>query len=124
MARKKLIEVALPLEAINKAMIEIPPKFAGRPPVNPEANPHARHSGESRNPYLTQTLDPGFRRGDEAGQAVKPGGPFFALAMSRFRKVRSPAPTRNSAVNRTFQIAVTIRSANFTEARWNGTASG
>jgi len=51
--RKKLIEVALPLEAqrpgieayasnlnpvavlINKAMIEIPPKFAGKPPVNP-----------------------------------------------------------------------------------------
>ncbi len=50
---------------INKAMIEIPPKFAGRPPVNPESNPHARHSGESRNPYLTQKLDPGFRRGDE-----------------------------------------------------------
>jgi putative DNA methylase len=50
---------------INKAMIEIPPKFAGKPPVNPEANPHARHSGESRNPYLTQKLDPGFRRGDE-----------------------------------------------------------
>jgi len=24
---------------INKAMIEIPPKFAGRPPVNPESNP-------------------------------------------------------------------------------------
>ena len=24
---------------INKAMIEIPPKFAGRPPVNPEARP-------------------------------------------------------------------------------------
>ena len=36
--RKKLIEVALPLDAINdKAMIEIPPKFAGRPPVNPDA---------------------------------------------------------------------------------------
>ena len=52
---KKLIEVALPLEAqrlgleacasalnpvavlINKAMIEIPPKFTGRPPVNPES---------------------------------------------------------------------------------------
>ena len=33
--RKKLIEVALPLDAINKAMIEIPPKFAGMPPVNP-----------------------------------------------------------------------------------------
>jgi len=26
---------------INKAMIEIPPKFAGRPPVNPEARPDA-----------------------------------------------------------------------------------
>ena len=24
---------------INKAMIEIPPKFAGRPPVNPESRP-------------------------------------------------------------------------------------
>ena len=53
--RKKLIEVAIPLEAqrlgleayasdlnpvavlINKAKIEIPPKFAGMPPVNPEA---------------------------------------------------------------------------------------
>ncbi len=52
---KKLIEVALPLEAqrlgleacasalnpvavlINKAMTEIPPKFTGRPPVNPES---------------------------------------------------------------------------------------
>lgn len=51
--KKKLIEVALPLEAqrlrletyasdLNpvavltcKAMIEIPPRFAGRPPVNP-----------------------------------------------------------------------------------------
>jgi len=53
--RKKLIEVAIPLEAqrlgleayasdlnpvavlINKAKIEIPPKFAGMPPLNPEA---------------------------------------------------------------------------------------
>ncbi len=50
---------------INKAMIEIPPKFAGKPPVNPESNPHVRHSGESRNPDATQNLDPGFRRGDE-----------------------------------------------------------
>ncbi|MFZ3255225.1 MAG: DUF1156 domain-containing protein, partial [Syntrophales bacterium] len=50
---------------INKAMIEIPPKFAGKPPVNPDANPQSRHSGESRNPELTQRLDPGFRRGDD-----------------------------------------------------------
>jgi putative DNA methylase len=28
---------------INKAMIEIPPKFAGRPPVNPESRKEARH---------------------------------------------------------------------------------
>jgi putative DNA methylase len=27
---------------INKAMIEIPPKFAGKPPVNPEAREEAR----------------------------------------------------------------------------------
>jgi putative DNA methylase len=50
---------------ICKAMIEIPPKFAGKPPVNPEAHPHTRHSGESRNPEPTEKLDPGFRLGDE-----------------------------------------------------------
>ena len=32
---------------INKAMIEIPPKFAGRPPVNPEACPDAPAAKES-----------------------------------------------------------------------------
>ena len=32
---------------INKAMIEIPPKFAGRPPVNPEARPDAPAARES-----------------------------------------------------------------------------
>ena len=32
---------------INKAMIEIPPKFAGRPPVNPEARPGAPSAKES-----------------------------------------------------------------------------
>jgi putative DNA methylase len=30
---------------INKAMIEIPPKFAGRPPINPEARKSMAHSG-------------------------------------------------------------------------------
>lgn len=30
---------------INKAMIEIPPKFAGLPPVNPERDPHKRWQG-------------------------------------------------------------------------------
>src|SRR3954469_9090130 len=30
---------------INKAMIEIPPKFAGMPPVNPESRAKAGHSG-------------------------------------------------------------------------------
>jgi len=30
---------------INKAMIEIPPRFAGRPPVNPESRARAGHSG-------------------------------------------------------------------------------
>jgi putative DNA methylase len=31
---------------INKAMIEIPPKFAGKPPVNPKAREHIGHSGK------------------------------------------------------------------------------
>jgi len=30
---------------INKAMIEIPPKFAGQPPVNPDADPHRTWKG-------------------------------------------------------------------------------
>ena len=30
---------------INKAMIEIPPKFAGKPPVNPESSKGQAHSG-------------------------------------------------------------------------------
>jgi len=46
---------------VNKAMIEVLPKFAGKPSVNADAKPLARHSGESRNPRL----DPGVRRGDE-----------------------------------------------------------
>jgi putative DNA methylase len=33
---------------INKAMIEIPPKFAGRPPVNPESRKGQAHSGSWR----------------------------------------------------------------------------
>ena len=31
---------------INKAMIEIPPKFAGRPPANPDSRPKAEAEGE------------------------------------------------------------------------------
>jgi putative DNA methylase len=31
---------------INKAMIEIPPKFAGKPPVNPEARKHVGYTGK------------------------------------------------------------------------------
>ena len=34
---------------INKAMIEIPPKFAGKPPVNPEANGRRRSSAHKWN---------------------------------------------------------------------------
>ncbi|HUO15585.1 MAG TPA: DUF1156 domain-containing protein [Verrucomicrobiae bacterium] len=31
---------------INKSMIEIPPKFSGQPPVNPEAQEHAKQMGK------------------------------------------------------------------------------
>jgi putative DNA methylase len=55
---------------INKAMIEIPPKFAGMPPVNPDVNPKTRHSGrsaaETRNPE--QNLDSRLRGNDELFQ--------------------------------------------------------
>ena len=55
---------------INKAMIEIPPKFAGKPPVNPDVNPKTRYSGhsaaETRNPE--QNLDSRLRGNDELFQ--------------------------------------------------------
>jgi len=40
---------------INKAMIEIPPKFAGKPPVNPEARAAALGAQASRLPFLEDT---------------------------------------------------------------------
>jgi len=49
---------------INKAMIEIPPKFAGMPPVNPAANPGARaaraHKGWHSRGYLPHLDQPGL----------------------------------------------------------------
>ena len=50
---------------INKAMIEIPPKFAGRPPVNPEARKDkttcsrrlARRAGTGRGRALLRQVD-------------------------------------------------------------------
>jgi putative DNA methylase len=35
---------------ITKALIEIPPKFAGRPPINPEAKKNLAHSGSWKGP--------------------------------------------------------------------------
>ena len=56
---------------INKAMIEIPPKFAGRPPVNPEARKDATllaPSGRVRrvSPKTCVTTAVDARRGREA----------------------------------------------------------
>ena len=50
---------------INKAMIEIPPKFAEKLPVNPEVNLHTHRSDENENPELTQKLALSFHQGDE-----------------------------------------------------------
>ena len=62
---------------INKAMIEIPPKFAGRPPVNPEAQQGAarhedvaRRAGAGRGRALLRQVD--ARRGGEAHRASLP----------------------------------------------------
>ena len=64
---------------INKAMIEIPPKFAGKPPVNPEARGKLDHSkswrgaqGPGRGRALLRPVD--ARRGREAHWAPLPQG--------------------------------------------------
>ena len=60
---------------INKAMIEIPPKFAGKPPVNPEARRTrpSRHAmegraGPGRGRALLRPVD--ARRGGEAHRHI------------------------------------------------------
>ena len=63
---------------INKAMIEIPPKFAGRPPVNPEARKDQtlfkkewhRRGGAGRGRALLRQVD--ARRGREAHRPPVP----------------------------------------------------
>ena len=63
---------------INKAMIEIPPKFAGRPPVNPEARKErrllaqtwTRRAGPGRGCALLRPVD--ARRGREAHRPPLP----------------------------------------------------
>ena len=65
---------------INKAMIEIPPKFAGKPPVNPEAaEREVAHrpgvegrAGPGRGRALLRQVD--ARRGREAHRAPLPEG--------------------------------------------------
>ena len=70
---------------INKAMIEIPPKFAGRPPVNPEARPGGivgqgvadrarldRGAGARRGRALLREVD--ARRGGAAHRASVSAG--------------------------------------------------
>ena len=63
---------------INKAMIEIPPKFAGMPPVNPESRGDnrldrqgvARRAGAGRGRALLRQVD--ARRGGEAHRHLYP----------------------------------------------------
>ena len=65
---------------INKAMIEIPPKFAGKPPVNPEARKDkelfkqdlARRAGPGRGRALLRPVD--ARRSREAHRPPLPEG--------------------------------------------------
>ena len=65
---------------INKAMIEIPPKFAGKPPVNPERaqgqtlfkQEWQRRAGSGRGRALLRQVD--ARRGREAHRPPLPEG--------------------------------------------------
>jgi putative DNA methylase len=69
---------------INKAMIEIPPKFAGKPPVNPEFRQRRKKSQTSPDETLERRAGPGrgrallrpvdARRGREAHRPPLPQG--------------------------------------------------
>lgn len=76
---------------------ETPPKFAGRPPVNPEEKPPGRRSGESRNPESARKLDPGLQRGDElfvrqwkSVQGLAEDGRYYSTNVGLHDKVANP----------------------------------
>ena len=102
---------------INKAMIEIPPKFAGRPPVNPEARKDktllhedvegragagrgrallrpvdARRGGEAHRPPLPEDRDHGGDGEGAAGPEALCGQKLTVIAWLWARTVKSPNP--------------------------------
>ena len=96
---------------ISKALVEIPPKFAGRPPVNPVSRKEARH-GEVRAWKGAQGLAEDVRHygrwmRDEAERRIghlypkvrlEGGGEATVIAWLWARTVRSPDPAAKGAM--------------------------
>jgi putative DNA methylase len=96
---------------IGKALVEIPPKFAGLPPVNPKAHAEAAH-GQLRNWKGAQGLAEDVRyygqwMRDEAEQRIghlypkatlPDGSQATVIAWLWARTVRSPDPTAKGAM--------------------------
>jgi putative DNA methylase len=96
---------------IGKALVEIPPKFAGRPPVNPKSRQEARH-GEVRGWKGAQGLADDVRyygqwMRDEAKRRIghlypevelPDGGKATVIAWLWARTVRSPDPAAKGAM--------------------------
>ena len=83
---------------INKAMIEIPPKFAGQPPVNPESRKNIGHDtgwegasglADDVNYYGSLLRDEAFSR---IGHMYPKAGPSTVIAWIWARTVKCPNP--------------------------------
>ena len=90
---------------ISKALVEIPPKFAGRPPVHPGLDEHKRYRGaqglaEDVRFYGQWMRDEAERRiGHLYPKAQLPeGGEATAIAWLWARTVRSPDPRAKGAM--------------------------
>ncbi|MCA3160410.1 MAG: DUF1156 domain-containing protein [Burkholderiales bacterium] len=96
---------------IGKALVEIPPKFAGRPPINPKAREEAKH-GQLRSWKGAQGLAEDVRyygqwMRDEAGKRIghlypkaklPDGSEATVIAWLWARTVRSPDPAAKGAM--------------------------
>ncbi len=92
---------------INKAMIEIPPKFAGQPPINPEAQKQFDARGEWKGAgglaedvryYGEWMKEQAFNKiGHLYPKAILPDGEVAVIAWIWARTVASPDPTAKGA---------------------------
>ncbi len=113
---------------ITKALIEIPPKFAGRPPVNPEARKKLAHSGswQGAQGLAEDVRFYGQWMRDEAGKRIghlypkvklpkeQGGGEATVIAWLWARTVKCPNPACGAQMPLVSSLALSTKSGQLT----------